>query len=67
GPIAFVKEGDLIEIDINKGTLNLLVAEEELEKRKEGWSAPVPPITTGYLGRYAKMVTSAATGAVFAD
>jgi dihydroxy-acid dehydratase len=67
GPIAFVKEGDLIEIDINKGTLTLLVDEKELEKRKEGWVAPTPPITTGYLGRYAKMVTSAATGAVFAD
>ncbi len=67
GPIAFVQEGDLIEIDINKGTLSLLVDEKELEKRKEGWVAPTPPITTGYLGRYAKMVTSAATGAVFAD
>jgi len=67
GPIAFVKEGDLIEIDITNGTLNLLVDEKELEKRKELWSAPTPPITTGYLGRYAKMVTSAATGAVFAD
>ncbi len=67
GPIAFVNEGDMIEIDINKGTLTLLVDEKELERRKVGWSAPTPPITTGYLGRYAKMVTSAATGAVFAD
>ncbi|MDD3942477.1 MAG: dihydroxy-acid dehydratase, partial [Sphaerochaetaceae bacterium] len=67
GPIAFVKEGDIIEIDIEHGTLTLKVDDAELAKRKEGWKAPVPPITTGYLGRYAKQVTSAATGAVFAD
>lgn len=67
GPIAFVREGDLIEIDIDKGTLNVLVDEQELEQRKAGWKAPEPPITTGYLGRYAKQVTSAATGAVFKD
>ncbi|MDY0370863.1 MAG: dihydroxy-acid dehydratase [Sphaerochaetaceae bacterium] len=67
GPIAFVREGDLIEIDIDKGTLNVLVDEQELEQRKVGWKAPEPPITTGYLGRYAKQVTSAATGAVFKD
>jgi dihydroxy-acid dehydratase len=62
-----VREGDLIDIDIDGGTLSLLVDEQELEKRKEGWRAPDPPISTGYLGRYAKQVTSAATGAVFAD
>jgi dihydroxy-acid dehydratase len=67
GPIAFVKEGDIIEIDIDKGLISLLVDEEELKLRKQGWEAPQPPITTGYLGRYAKQVTSAATGAVFAD
>ncbi|MDD4220550.1 MAG: dihydroxy-acid dehydratase, partial [Sphaerochaetaceae bacterium] len=67
GPIAFVREGDLIEIDIDKGMLNVLVDEQELEQRKVGWKAPEPPITTGYLGRYAKQVTSAATGAVFKD
>jgi dihydroxy-acid dehydratase len=67
GPIAFVKEGDIIEIDIDKGTLTLKVDEQELESRKIGWKAPEPPITTGYLARYAKQVTSAATGAVFAD
>jgi dihydroxy-acid dehydratase len=67
GPIAFVQEGDLIDIDINGGTLTLLVDESELERRKEGWVAPEPPISSGYLGRYAKQVTSAATGAVFAD
>lgn len=67
GPIAFVNEGDLIEIDINKGTLTLLVEESIIEERKKGWTAKEAPITTGYLGRYAKMVTSASTGAVFAD
>ncbi len=67
GPIAFVREGDLIDIDIEGGTLTLLVDDAELERRKENWVAPEPPITTGYLGRYAKQVTSAATGAVFAD
>jgi len=67
GPIAFVEEGDLIEIDINKGILNLLVDEDVIEKRKKGWTKKEAPITTGYLGRYARMVTSASTGAVFAD
>lgn len=67
GPIAFVREGDLIEIDIDAGKLSLLVGEEELASRREGWKAPRPPISDGYLGRYAKLVTSAATGAVFAD
>ena len=67
GPIAFVHEGDLIEIDINKGTLNLLVEESILTKRKENWVPKEAPIKDGYLGRYAKMVTSASTGAVFAD
>ncbi|MHC1692738.1 MAG: dihydroxy-acid dehydratase [Sphaerochaetaceae bacterium] len=67
GLIAFVREGDLIDIDIEKGTLNLLVDESEIARRKVGWKAPEPPISTGYLGRYARMVTSAATGAVFAD
>ena len=67
GPIAFVHEGDLIDIDIDAGTLNLLVDEAEIARRKEGWVPKAPPITTGYLGRYAKQVTSASTGAVFAD
>jgi dihydroxy-acid dehydratase len=67
GPIAFVREGDIIEIDIEQGLLSLRVDEKELEERKKGWVAPEPPITTGYLARYAKQVTNAATGAVFAD
>jgi dihydroxy-acid dehydratase len=64
GPIAFVQEGDLIAIDILKGTIHLEVEVEELKKRKEAWTAPEPKIKTGYLARYAKLVTSASTGAV---
>ncbi|MDR5659575.1 dihydroxy-acid dehydratase [Serpentinicella sp. ANB-PHB4] len=64
GPIALVEEGDMIEIDINNGTIHLEVSEEALTKRKEKWVAPEPKIKTGYLSRYAKLVTSASTGAV---
>ncbi|MDD2406342.1 MAG: dihydroxy-acid dehydratase, partial [Sphaerochaetaceae bacterium] len=67
GPIALVEEGDMIEIDIEKGNLSLLVDEKELEKRRIAWKAPQPKITKGYLARYAKQVTSAVRGAVFAD
>lgn len=65
GPIAFVKEGDMISIDIPGGRLNMEVPEDELKRRAAGWKAPEPKITWGYLGRYAKLVTSASTGAVF--
>lgn len=64
GPVALVKEGDSVEIDILKGKLNVLVSEAELQERKAEWSAPQPKITKGYLGRYAKLVSSASTGAV---
>ncbi|PKL13353.1 MAG: dihydroxy-acid dehydratase [Spirochaetae bacterium HGW-Spirochaetae-8] len=67
GPIAFVREGDLIDIDIDGGLLTLLVDETELARRRQGWQPKAPEITTGYLGRYARQVTSASTGAVFAD
>ncbi|MFA5571396.1 MAG: dihydroxy-acid dehydratase, partial [Sphaerochaetaceae bacterium] len=67
GLIAFVKEGDIIEIDITHGVLTLNVDDAELQERKKGWVAPTPPITTGYLARYAKQVTNASTGAVFKD
>ncbi|TYQ15342.1 UNVERIFIED_CONTAM: dihydroxy-acid dehydratase [Acetivibrio alkalicellulosi] len=65
GPIAVVKEGDIINIDINNGKLNVEVSDEELKNRMKEWKAPKPKITRGYLGRYAKLVTSASTGAVF--
>jgi dihydroxy-acid dehydratase len=67
GLIAFVNEGDIIEIDIEAGVLQLNVEPEVLQERSVGWEAPTPPITTGYLARYAKQVTNAAAGAVFAD
>jgi dihydroxy-acid dehydratase len=67
GPIALVKEGDIIAINIPEKTLNLKVAEKELEKRQKSLKIRKPAITTGYLARYAKMVTSASTGAIFKD
>lgn len=64
GPIALVEEGDTIEIDINANTINLLISDEEFTKRKAEWKPRQPKITTGYLARYAKLVTSGAQGAV---
>jgi dihydroxy-acid dehydratase len=64
GPIGLVEEGDIISIDIPKCTMVLKVSDEELEKRKAKWVCPEPRIKTGYLARYAKLVTSADKGAV---
>ncbi len=64
GPIALVLEGDEISIDIPGKRLDLKVSEEELEKRRANWKPPAPKITSGYLARYAKLVSSAAQGAV---
>ena len=64
GPIALVKEGDRILIDIPNNKLELLVSEEELAARKDAWQPREPKVTTGYLARYAKMVTSGNRGAV---
>lgn len=64
GPIALVKEGDLIKININEKTINMEVSDEELEQRRKAWTPRNPKITTGYLGRYSKMVTSGDRGAV---
>ena len=64
GPIALVENGDLISIDIPKRSLQLLVSEEDLEKRRQAWVKPEPKVTSGYLARYAKLVTSANKGAV---
>ncbi len=64
GAIALVQNGDIISIDINAGTIQLEVSDEELELRKKAWIKPEPKIKTGYLARYAKLVTSANTGAV---
>jgi dihydroxy-acid dehydratase len=64
GPIAFVRDGDLIAIDMEACTISVNVTEEEFTERRKGWAAPVPRITTGYLARYAKLVTSANRGAI---
>lgn len=64
GPIALVKEGDLIELDINNYKITLKVSDEELAKRRAEWVAPEPKVKTGYLARYAKMVSSADKGAI---
>ncbi len=64
GPIALVEEGDIIKIDINANTLNMDVSEEELAKRREAWQPREPKVTTGYLARYASLVTSGNRGAI---
>ncbi len=64
GPIALVRNGDRIRIDIPSRRLELLVDREELRRRREAWAPPEPKITTGWLGRYCRMVTSASAGAV---
>ena len=64
GPIALIEDGDVITIDIPNRKLQLEVSEEELEKRRARWVRPEPKIKTGYLARYARLTTSANTGAV---
>lgn len=64
GPIAFVEEGDIIKIDIPGLKIELDVPDEVLEERKKNWQPREPKITTGYLARYASMVTSGNRGAV---
>ena len=64
GNIALVEEGDIIEIDIDNHSLNVKVSDEELEKRRAKWQPKEPNVTTGYLARYAKLVTSANKGAI---
>lgn len=64
GPIAVVQDGDIISINIHEGQLNIKISPEELKKRLEKWKAPEPKIKSGYLGRYARLVTSASTGAI---
>lgn len=64
GPIALVEEGDIIEIDINANKLSLKVSEEELNERRAKWQPKEPKVKTGYLARYAAMVSSASRGAV---
>jgi len=67
GPIALVKEGDRIAIDIPKRKIALLVSAEEMKRRKKAWKPPKPKIQSGYLSRYASLVTSGSTGAILKD
>lgn len=64
GPIALIEEGDIISINIPANTINVKVSDEELAKRKENWIPKEPKVKTGYLARYASMVTSADRGAI---
>jgi dihydroxy-acid dehydratase len=64
GPIAFVRDGDRITLDVKNRTLELHVEPEELERRREGWTPKAPNITKGVLGKYSRLVRSASEGAV---
>ena len=64
GPIALIEEGDIIAIDIDACTLNVKVPDEELAARKAKWQPREPKITSGYLARYANLVTSGNRGAI---
>jgi len=65
GPIAFVQDGDIIEIDIPARLLNLKVSNDEIDRRRKAWKAPAPKATKGYLARYQRFVGSADRGAIF--
>ncbi|GIP34340.1 dihydroxy-acid dehydratase [Paenibacillus sp. J2TS4] len=64
GPIAFVEDGDIIELDLVNRKIELQISDEEMERRKANWKGFEPKVTTGYLARYSKLVTSASTGGV---
>ncbi|MDR0590218.1 MAG: dihydroxy-acid dehydratase, partial [Spirochaetaceae bacterium] len=65
GPIALLEEGDRIVINIENRSINVRLDDEELARRKAAWKPPPPKVSSGYLARYARQVSSAATGAVF--
>jgi dihydroxy-acid dehydratase len=64
GPIAIIKNGDRIRINIPKRKIDLILSDEEMKMRLSTWSPPAPKIKKGYLSRYAKMVSSAGKGAI---
>jgi dihydroxy-acid dehydratase len=64
GPIAFVRDGDRIAIDVHAKSLDLLVDDVELQRRREGWAPPPPRYPGGVLAKYARLVQGAETGAV---
>jgi dihydroxy-acid dehydratase len=64
GPIAFVQDGDIIELDMNNRKITLEISDEEMEKRKANWKGFEPKVKKGYLARYSKLVTNASSGGV---
>jgi dihydroxy-acid dehydratase len=64
GPIAFVQDGDIIELDMNKRTITLEISDEEMAKRKAEWKGFEPKVKKGYLARYSKLVTNASKGGI---
>jgi len=64
GPIALLRDGDMIELDIPNGVLAVHLSEQELAERRKAWTPPKPKVTSSYLSRYARMATSADTGAI---
>jgi dihydroxy-acid dehydratase len=64
GPLAVVRNGDVIRIDIPRRKLDVLLTEEEVRARLKGWKKPAPKIRKGYLARYARFVSSANEGAI---
>jgi len=67
GPIAVLRDGDIIDIDIPGGKMNVRLSDEEIKSRLAEWKAPEPRVKKGYLARYAKLVTSGDKGAVLSD
>jgi len=64
GPIALIRDGDVISIDLHERTLNVKITQDELNRRRAIWTPPKPKVEKGWLGRYARMVTSGSRGAV---
>jgi len=64
GPIALLKDGDIIDLDADNGTLAVRLSEAELDKRRKSWKAKKPEFTSGYLWKYAEQVGAARGGAV---
>jgi dihydroxy-acid dehydratase len=64
GPIAAIQEGDTVEFDLNRRTLNVALTDAQLADRMAGWTPPSARYDSGVMGKYARLVSSAATGAV---
>ncbi len=64
GPIALVRDGDVISLDIPNRRIDVQVPDEEMKRRQDAWKAPIPRYTSGALAKYAKLVSSASEGAV---